>query len=67
MNPFPALLDPLLTGIRESLLSRPYSQLTTLEPVWVVPMIRRVELPPTHADALRAFTADRHRSAFPSD
>lgn len=65
MKPLPALLEHLLTGIRDSRLSRPYTRTTTLEPIWVVPMIRRAELPPTHADALREHPADRHQRIMP--
>ena len=41
-----ALIDNLLADVRDSRLSQPPLEYTTLAPVWVMPMVRKAESTP---------------------
>ena len=43
-----ALIENLLAELRDSRLSQPPLDYTTLAPVWVMPMVRKAESPATH-------------------
>jgi hypothetical protein len=43
-----ALIDNLLADVRDSRLSQPPLEYTTLAPVWVMPMVRKAESTATH-------------------
>jgi len=43
-----ALIDNLLADVRDSRLSQPRLEYTTLAPVWVMPMVRKAENTATH-------------------
>jgi hypothetical protein len=43
-----AFIENRLADLRDSRLSQPPFEYTTLAPVWVMPMIRNAEIPATH-------------------